>query len=66
MAFSAQCNTCQIVMISEWNFWSIGNRERGGTFEEKQVKTKTRIWCKRMQKTYLPLAILVAFAIKFL
>jgi hypothetical protein len=44
----------------------MGTRERGGTFEEKQVKTKTGIRCKRMQKTHLLLAILVAFAIKFL
>lgn len=40
MAFSVQCNTCQIVMISGWNIWLMGDRKRGGTFEEKQVKPK--------------------------
>ena len=66
MAFSVLCNTCLIATISKGNIWSMGTRERGGTFEEKQVKTKTGIRCKRMQKTHLLLAILVAFAIKFL
>ena len=42
MTFSVQCSTCQIVMILEWNLWSMGHRERGGTFEEKQVKTNAR------------------------
>jgi hypothetical protein len=39
---------------------------RGMTFEEKQVKNKTGIWCKRMQIAHPSLALLVAFAIKFL
>jgi len=33
---------------------------------EKKKKRKREIQCKRMQNNYLRLAILVAFAIKFL